>query len=58
MIKTQMIFGIGLAFFSLLFGQNNLDKCYKGFEGTIVVYDQRSDIYTIYNDKRAGTPFF
>jgi len=54
MDKMKIIFLMLLSFFSLLFGQTKLDDNFKNFKGTIVVYDQQSDTYTIFNEKRAA----
>ena len=42
---------------SNLYSQSKPDNRFNGFEGTMVVYDLRSNSYTIFNQKRAATRF-
>ncbi len=38
-------------------GRGDLSKCFGEFEGTMVLYDQNSDQYTVVNEVRASTRF-
>lgn len=57
MVKFQFILLILSASFSLLSGQSKLDDNFMNFDGTIVIYNQHSDTYTIFNEKRAATRY-
>ena len=57
MNKMRIIFWVLVVFLFTLFGQTKLDDNFKNFKGTIVVYDQQSDTYTIFNEKRAATQY-
>ncbi len=54
--QFQVIFLLTVLFFSSC-RQTNLEKYFKGFEGTIIIYDQKHDHTTIHNEQRASTRF-
>ena len=57
MRKAKIILLILLSFISITSGQNKLDDNFKNFKGTIVIYNQQADSFTVYNEKRAATRY-
>tara|TARA_Y100000034_G_scaffold48328_1_gene59636 strand:- start:5901 stop:6698 length:798 start_codon:yes stop_codon:yes gene_type:complete len=57
MNKMCVVSLVLLASISALSAQNELDEHFKNFRGTIVVHDQKSNIYTIFNEERAKTRY-
>lgn len=46
-----------LVIFSFTFGQDQLSEMFDGFEGTIVIYDAKTDRYTVVNEERARVQY-
>lgn len=50
----QIIILFLLTVVSTLFGQTKLDEHFNTFKGTMAIYDQQADAYTIINEERAA----
>lgn len=57
MIRFRIICFMLLAVVSTIPGQTRLSELFNGFEGTIALYDARSNSYTVINEERGGTRY-
>jgi len=57
MYKKRILIWLLAAIPTAVCGQHVSGKSFKGFKGTIVIYDQGADKYITHNEDRAATPY-